>query len=64
MTENPRPEHLGDEPVDTGSLDTEAFRAFATREEPSPARSGVPFRLMTLAIGLAAFVAIAVLLLR
>jgi hypothetical protein len=59
MTDN-----KSDEPVDTGSLDTEAFRAFANREEPEPKASGVPFRLLTLGAGLVVFCGLALLLLR
>ncbi|MGH8905080.1 MAG: hypothetical protein ACRD0K_00820 [Egibacteraceae bacterium] len=54
-----------DEQLDTGSLDTEAFRAFAERgSESSRKAAGMPFRLVTLGVGLAALVAIVLLLLR
>ena len=58
MNENP-----SEEPQDTGSLDTEAFRAFANREEPEAKRSGFPFRLVTLLGGLLVFLLLAWLLL-
>jgi hypothetical protein len=58
-------EHSGDQQVDTGSLDTEAFRAFAAgRDESSGKAAGVPFRLVTLGIGVVAFVILVLLLVR
>lgn len=51
---------------DDGSADTQMFRAFVERrDDPEPRRAvGVPFRLLTLAAGLLAFLAVAWLLLR
>ncbi|MGH8934524.1 MAG: hypothetical protein ACRDZO_28810 [Egibacteraceae bacterium] len=51
--------------LDTGSMDTDAFRAFADREDEKPPKAvGVPFRLATLGAGLVALGLIAWLLLR
>lgn len=50
---------------DTGSMNTDAFRAFAGREDEQPRRAvGVPFRLATLGAGLVALGLIAWFLLR
>jgi hypothetical protein len=55
----------GDQQVDTGSLDTEAFRAFAAgKDDASGKAAGVPFRLVTLGIGLMAFAILVLLLVR
>jgi hypothetical protein len=46
-------EHADDTQQDTGSLDTGAFRAFASREDETSRKAlGVPFRLLTLGGGL------------
>ena len=46
-----------------GSADTQTFRAFVEREESAPVRAvGVPFMLITLAIGLVVFAGLVYLL--
>lgn len=49
--------------LDPGA-DTETFRAFAAQKEPTGKAMGMPFRILTLLIGLLAFALAAWLLLR
>ncbi len=62
---DPRPEPGRPDPGEEVGANTEMWQAFAAQREPErPKAVGAPFRLLTLAAGLVAFVLIVWLLMR